>query len=107
MALDTGASTTLITPEAAMMIGFDLNNPSLRKEKITTASQSEQAVKLVLPRLIFYQETLINHPAVCNPLPRELGVSGLLGLNFMREFKITLDFISGSITFERRPNLIG
>lgn len=101
MALDTGASTPLITPEAAQIIGFDLTSPALEEETGVTASRPEHGVKLVIPKLIFYKEALVNHPVFCRSLPKELGVSGLLGLNFMQQFKITLDFISGLISFER------
>jgi hypothetical protein len=35
------------------------------------------------------------------PLPLPLGVKGLLGLNFMRHFKVILDFEQGILNFER------
>lgn len=102
MALDTGASVSLITPETATMIGFDLASPSLVKDKIITASRSEDAIKLKIPKLVFYQETILNHAAVCAQLPRGLGVNGVLGLNFLMEFKVKLDLAEGNIEFERK-----
>lgn len=35
------------------------------------------------------------------PLPLPLGVKGLLGLNFMRRFKVTLNFEQGILSLER------
>ena len=39
------------------------------------------------------------------PLPLPLGVKGLLGLNFMRHFKVALDFEQGILSLEHLPHL--
>jgi hypothetical protein len=45
-------------------------------------------------------------PSCCvQPSSERAGSQRIAWLELLREFKITLDFINGSIVFERRPNL--
>ena len=46
-------------------------------------------------------EKILNIPALCMPLPKELKIDGLLGLNFLMHFNISINFEDGILTFER------
>ena len=71
MALDTGASYTIIPLETAIAIGY---NPALSKKhiEITTASGV-----VIVPK---------NFEVICHDLPFQSPVKGLLGLNFLIQF---------------------
>ncbi|MGQ9627405.1 MAG: hypothetical protein ACUVV0_10945 [Anaerolineae bacterium] len=57
--------------------------------------------RLVVPLVRLYTETVHNLTVLCVPLPSQAGVMGTLGLNFLRHFKVTLDFGEGLASFER------
>lgn len=101
MALDTAATITVVTPEAIQAIGFDFDTDPTTEEVIITATQPERVKKLIIPELSLSTEKVLNLEVVCMKLPKTLGVSGLLGLNFLRNFKIFFDFGAGVITFDR------
>lgn len=101
MALDTGATKTIITPDVAQSIGFDLASHDPHSRSVITAKGPQHGSRLVVPSVQFYQEELKGLETLCLPLPRELGVSGLLGLNFMAAFHIELDVGVGTISFQR------
>lgn len=42
-----------------------------------------------------------NMEALCYTLPEEHGIDGVIGLNFLRHFKVTLDFGDGILYIER------
>ena len=100
MALDTASSLSVITPEVAIRLGFDLG-AALNMETVSTATQVISLPRLVIPLVRFYNEEVHNLSVLCVPLPSRAGVVGTLGLNFLRHFRLTLDFGEGFASFER------
>ncbi|MDI6794583.1 MAG: retropepsin-like aspartic protease [bacterium] len=100
MLLDTGASSIVITPDVADELGYDLSKVT-SYETVFTASKAEKVPKLELTSVILAGEKATGMIAKCMNLPKELKVDGLLGLNFLRCFKIYLDFEKGILTFDR------
>ncbi|MBI4411863.1 MAG: retropepsin-like domain-containing protein [Deltaproteobacteria bacterium] len=91
MALDTGATYTLISPEAARSLGYALNRRS-KTVPITTPSRTE-TVPLVRVRAIQCMgRQLRNVDVICHTLPKKATVEGLLGLNFLNKFNLSLFF---------------
>jgi len=90
MALDTGATTTMIPPKAALAVGV---NPSRAAEfrETLTASGKELIPVVVLPRLRVFEKTLQRVAVACHELPSESPVDGLLGLDLLRRLKSVLD----------------
>jgi hypothetical protein len=41
-----------------------------------------------------------NFPVLAYTLPAEIGVDGMLGLDFLRGFKLTVDFRDGQLSLE-------
>lgn len=93
MVLDTGASITTIPMEAAIAIGCDPAKSKKRIEMIT-ASGTEYAPVVVIPRLRFFSFELKDVEVICHNLPPQATVSGLLGLNVLKNFDIFLKFRS-------------
>mgnify|MGYP005843054241 CR=1 FL=1 len=100
MALDTASSISTIRPDVATRLGFDLGTV-LNMETVSTANQIISVPLLVIPSVTLYTETVHDLEVLCVPLPSQTGVRGTLGLNFLRHFKVTLDFGEGLASFER------
>lgn len=100
VALDTGATYTMIPWEIAEALGY---RPEISKEKVTliTASGIETAAVLEIKRMSFMNETIENVPVVCHDLPPKSFVIGLLGSSFLRHFKITIDYLNGILEISR------
>ena len=101
MVLDTGASVTTIPIETALAIGCDPSRPKKRIEMIT-ASGTEYVPVVVIPEIIFLGFKLKNVEAACLNLPPKSLVSGLLGLNVLTHFDISLAFLKKFLEFSNK-----
>jgi len=104
MVLGTGASYTIISQAAAIEVGFDLGQIT---ETISfgDASQTHMATKVTLKSFSLADAKVDNLDALIYTIPEEYGVDGVIGLNFLRHFNITLDFEQGTLTLERFKGL--
>jgi len=100
MALDTASTFSALAPDAATRIGFDLSQAE-GQQTIATASQTLTVPQITVPAVTLGTETIRDLLFLVMPLPLPLGVKGLLGLNFMRYFKVALDFEQGLLSLER------
>jgi len=100
VALDTGATYTMIPWEIAGALGY---KPEMSKEKVTliTASGVETAPLIEIKKIKFLGEGLDNVPVVCHDLPPKSYVTGLLGSSFLKHFKITIDYPKGIFEISR------
>ena len=97
LALDTGATRTLISPEMAVEVGYD---PSQAEQysQMTTGSRVERVPLLTLDKLVSLGQERLDLIVACHPLPPSAGIDGLLGLDFFREQNLNIDFRAGLIT---------
>lgn len=97
LALDTGATSTLVNIGMLVSIGYD---PALAPERIqvTTGSGVEFVPRITLSKITALGQERSNFPVLCHTLPPSAGVDGLLGLDFFREQALAVDFRNGSIT---------
>lgn len=91
MALDTGATYTMIPIEAAVGIGC---NPlhAQRMIEITTGSSVEYVPVITVPKFRAFGIETRNMEVICHNLPPQSPVEGLLGLNFLKRAKLVIDF---------------
>jgi len=99
LALDTGATSSLINFSLLVATGYD---PALSRDRveITTGSGVEFAPRLTLNKLAALGQTFVDFPVLAHTLPSSAGVDGLLGLDFFRKRKLTLNFRRGRLLFE-------
>ena len=97
LALDTGATWTLISWETAALVGYDPASIQQRTP-ITTGSGVEYCPKLNLQSVEALGKTVKNLEVLCHTLPPTSRVDGLLGLNFLQRFDVRLNFKEGYIT---------
>ena len=101
VALDTGASTTTIPTKVAMDLGYDLSNPKDMKQ-IITGSGIIFAPIITVRQLTAIGETIENIDVLCHDLPENLSVRGVLGLNFLEHFDLSITFSTGTIELHPR-----
>ena len=99
LALDTGASMTMLNSELVVNIGYDLDSPE-RMVRIGTASGIVRAPQITIRRIEALGNERLNFPIICRSLPRGVSVDGLLGLDFFRGQRLTIDFREGLITLD-------
>ena len=94
LALDTGATVTLVNVGMLVAVGYD---PALAPERIqvTTGSGVEFAPRVTLEKISALGQEPTRFPVLGHTLPPSAGVDGLLGLDFFRNRILTLDFRAG------------
>ena len=97
LALDTGTTWTLVSWETAVLVGYDPASIQQRTA-ITTGSGIEYCPKLNLLRVEALGKSVTSLEVLCHTLPPTSRVDGLLGLNFLRQFNVSLNFKRGYIT---------
>jgi aspartyl protease family protein len=99
-ALDTGAVLTLITPQVAEEIGFQISTlvPSTEVIGITG---SNIVPKVNVDSITLFNYTIENITCMIVGLLPKLRVDGLLGLNFLCHFNINLNFENLTLTFNK------
>jgi predicted aspartyl protease len=98
LALDTGATSSMINWDVAVLLGYD---PASEKERIqvTTGSGVEFAPRIVVKQMEIPGRHLENFPVLCHTLPPSATVDGLLGLDFFRGVRLVIDLQAGAISF--------
>jgi gag-polyprotein putative aspartyl protease len=91
LALDTGASTSLISAGMLVTVGYD---PALAPQRvqITTGSGVEFVPRITVQKLLALGQERTGVLVLCHTLPASAGVDGLLGLDFFRGHLLTIDF---------------
>ena len=89
-------SETSIPNETALAIGCDPSKPKKRIEMIT-ASGTEYVPVVIIPEISFLGFRLKNIEAACLNLPPQSIVSGLLGINVLKNFDILLAFLKKTL----------
>ena len=96
LALDTGATITLINVDILIAIGYDLVITSNLME-VTTGSCVESVPCITLNQISALGQTRTKFPILAHTLPPSSGVDGVLGLDFFRGQTLYLDFRNGNI----------
>ena len=99
LALDTGATYTMVSRETMIELGYDLDTAGSVMPLIT-ASGTEMASVINLERIAALEQERQDFPVLCHTLPSGSPIDGLLGLDFFRGQKLTVDFRAGLVTLE-------
>jgi predicted aspartyl protease len=97
LALDTGATSTLVNTEVVVLLGYD---PATAPDRIqvTTGSGVEFCARLSIERIEAVGRTLEGFPVLCHTLPSSAQIDGLLGLDFFRGCYLGIDLRIGEVT---------
>lgn len=103
LALDTGATRTVINATPLVGLGYDPAG-AIQRTEITTGSGVEYAAVLSIRRIRALGQERFSLPVLCHTLPPSAEVDGLLGLDFLRGKVLTVDFVNGRITLSAPPS---
>jgi predicted aspartyl protease len=97
LALDTGATGTMINVAPLAAIGYD---PSLAPDRVqvTTGSGVEFAPRVIVAQIRTLGQKRNDFPVLAHTLPPSTSVDGLLGLDFLRGQVVRIDFQEGNIS---------
>ena len=99
MAVDTGASITVISRDVLQLAGHEPASAE-RRVTIATVSGLETVPVVRVGALTALGVTRRGIAVLAHTLPPAARVDGLLGLDFFRDRRLTLDFRLGEITLE-------
>lgn len=96
-ALDTGATSSLVSVGLLTAIGYD---PSLIPERvqITTGSGVEFVPRVPISKVSVLGQERFDFSILAHTLPPSANIDGLLGLDFFRQQVLTIDFTQGQIS---------
>ena len=97
LALDTGATGTVVNVGMLVAIGYD---PALvpGRVQVTTGSGVEFVPRVTLDKIAALGQERTGFPVLGHTLPSSASVDGLLGLDFFRGQSLILDFCTGQVT---------
>lgn len=99
LVLDTGATYVLIPSFIARIMGYD-PEVSTKRIPLTTVSGEETAPMVKVESISVLGKQVKNVEVICHDLPASGRVDGLLGLSFLQNFKLVLDFKKGILVLE-------
>ena len=96
LALDTGATSTLVNVGMLVAIGYD---PAFAAERVqvTAGSGVEFAPRVVVQRVSALDQERLGFVVLGHTLPASVSVDGLLGLDFFRGLQLSIDFRVGRL----------
>ena len=103
-AFDTGASSTIISWDIAISLGYDPTRVT-RRVRIITGSGVEYASVITVQKLTAIGESIANIEILCHDLPEDSKVDGLLGLNFLRHFDIDISFSKATVAIRPKETV--
>lgn len=105
MALDTGATQSLIDPDVLELVGYDLSK-SIGRIRVNTSSGTVERSQVRVASLHALGVGHYTFPCVVGALPKRSAVRGLLGLDHFQGRKLLLDFARGRIVVGGRMALM-
>ncbi len=87
----------MISIESALAIGIEPSK-SPKHLEVTTANGVVYAPVITIPVFECFGVPIKRLEAVCHNLPPESPIEGLLGLNFLSQAKLLIDFCNNTIT---------
>ncbi len=99
LALDTGATYTLVGSELLEALGYDPLSAE-KRVRVTTASGEETAPQVVVGKVEALGQERRQFPVLCHTLPAGVNMDGLLGLDFFRGQRLVIDFRSGTLVVD-------
>lgn len=98
LALDTGATVTLINAARLVALGYG-PGASERRVRVTTGSGVEYIPRISIRSLACLGARRSRFSVIAHTLPPSATVDGLLGLDFLRNHRLSIDFRKHEIHF--------
>lgn len=89
--IDTGATFTIVSWATLVSLNLDPAGSTVRKH-ITTANGMVLMPEVLIERVDALGQRVTQFPVLAQTIPLGSKVAGVLGMNFLREFEINLNF---------------
>lgn len=99
MALDTGASYSMMPLDISERLGYE-SISNRETITITTASSRERVPLIEVESLKIGDIQANDVDIILHDIPPQSRIDGLLGLSFLKNFKVTIDFPKGILEIE-------
>lgn len=99
LALDTGAIMTVVSNSVLLDMGYDPFAASEQVE-VTTGSGVVVVPQIEISRIEALGQEQQNFLILCHSFPPSATVNGVLGLDFLRDKRLVLDFRTGILTLD-------
>lgn len=99
LALDTGATATVINRRSLQYVGSQVDREGTSAE-ITTGSGIETVLEIRLNEIKALGKAAYDFSVLCHTLPASATVDGVLGLDFLRGERLVIDFRAGLLALE-------
>jgi predicted aspartyl protease len=106
-AVDTGASATVLSKQTAQELGV-MNNPSTLKEghgccgPIDLSMTTVESVRVGNVEAKDLTVAIMDLSTISKCI--EIQLAGIIGYNFMKDYRVIIDYPNTQICFERREN---
>lgn len=97
LAVDTGAVTTVISPQILTLVGYDLS-AAPGQVRLVSASDIITVPRLLADKVVALGQERLYLPIIAHALPPATGVDGVLGLDFYRVRRLTVNFRQGRVS---------
>jgi predicted aspartyl protease len=97
LALDTGATSTVLRNSILVLLGYD-PAASPDRVQVTTGSGIEYCARIKVERLEVMGQSATGFSLLAMTLPPSATVDGLLGLDFLRGKRLLIDFPGGELS---------
>lgn len=97
LAVDTGAITTVISPEILVLVGYDLAQAP-DERRLVSATDVVSVPRFLAERIVALGQEREYLPILGHTLPKATGVDGVLGLDFYRVRRLTVNFRQGRVS---------
>jgi predicted aspartyl protease len=101
LVVDSGAERTIISHQVARRLGMDLDRPQ-RRESLTGVGQSPPVAVVRLESVRVAGKAVRGLEASVYDPPPVIRADGLLGLNYLRHFRITFAFDLSALILRER-----
>ena len=99
VALDTAATTSVFSSEYLNLI-LDYDIPKSETDECVTIFGEFKCNKLTLASILCMDKLIENFPVRCCNIPANIGINGILGLDFLIRLNLRISFKSGSISIQ-------
>jgi predicted aspartyl protease len=99
LALDTGATGTVVSADVLVDLGYDLSSSSERI-KVHTGNGDVVVVRLPIDRLSALGIERSRFPVLCHNIASGATFNGVLGLDFFRDRRLCIDFRVGEVSVD-------
>lgn len=107
LVVDTGATISGISESVALQLGYDPSDPYYIDDFDTAAGIEEKLAIIELTRIDVHNLNFEQPKVLCNNYFDEIYIHGVLGLDFLSQYNIKINFDENYIqTCERKTKII-